>query len=85
MGAEDRDRVGLRSLIAGDRGQPHRLDVIDQAAQRCARGPRHVLLGHVEQRGHRVEVTVGLRPCEAAALAGAQPAPLQAGPMPGLP
>ena len=85
MDADDRDRVGLGSLIAGGRGQPHCLDVVDEPAKRRARGPRHVLLGHVEQRGHRVEVTVGVRAGEAAPLAGGQPAPLQAGTMPGLP
>ena len=85
MGAEDRNRVGLRSLITGRRGQSHRLDVVDQAAQRRAGGARHVLLGHVEQRGDRVEVAVGLRAGEATALTGRQPAPLQAGPMPRLP
>ena len=85
MGTEDCDRVGLLSLVAGCRGQPHRFDVVDEAAQRRARGARHILLGHVEQCGDRVEVPVGLRACKTAALTGGQPAPLHAGTMPGLP
>ena len=69
----------------GVAGSPSRLDVADHSAQRRAGCSRHVLFGHIEQRGHRVEVAVGLRAGEAAALAGRQPAPLQARSVPGLP
>ena len=49
------------------------------------RGPRHVLLGHVEQRRDGVEVGIGLRADRAAPLTGRQPAPLQTGAVPCLP
>ena len=66
-------------------GQLQRRDVLDESAQRRTGRARHVLIGDVEQRGHRVEVPGGLGAARAAALAGRQPAPLQTGPLPRRP
>ena len=77
--------VGLGAILAGARRQAERGDVIEEAAQRCAGGAIHILLGDIEERGDGIEVTVGLCARCAAAFAGRQPAPLQTGAVPCLP
>ena len=71
--------------LGGDARQLQRRDVLDESAQRRTGRARHVLIGDVEQRGHRVEIPGGLGAARAAALAGRQPAPLQTGPLPRRP
>ncbi len=85
MRADDCDRLGPVMLVTRCGGQPECPDVIDKPTQRRSRGAAHVLLRHVEQRGDRIEVTVGLCADRAAAFAGGEPAALQTGPVPGLP
>ena len=83
--AQHRDRVAVGRGRRGVAGEGPVRDVVDETAQRRTGGAGDVLLGDVEQRGDGVEVAVGLRAGGAAALAGRQPAPLQAGAVPGLP
>ena len=71
--------------VARRRHRTQRADMLDEAAKGCPRGPRHILLRHIEQRGDRVEVGIGLRASRAAPLTGRQPALLQARAVPCLP
>ena len=83
--AEHPDLFCRRGRFGLDARQLQRRDVLDESAQRRAGRARHVLIGDVEQRGHRLQVPGGLGAGGAAALAGRQPAALQAGPMPRRP
>ena len=67
------------SPVAGSRrGSPQLLgpQMVDQAAQRRTGGAGQVLVGGVEQRGHRGEIAAGLNTGGAATLTRRQPAPL---------
>ncbi|CKR55576.1 Uncharacterised protein [Mycobacterium tuberculosis] len=85
MCAKDHDLLCRGCRFGSHNRQLQRGDVLDESAQGRTRGAGHVMVGDVEQGGHRFQVPGGLDSRRTTMLAGRQPAALQTRPLPGSP